>query len=91
VASTCSSTWSPTWACRPARPAWTSAREGYYCIELARRFGFSVHGIEPVRRHLDNAARALGALAAAEPEIAARIPSTRASLSSFPARTPAQA
>jgi SAM-dependent methyltransferase len=49
------------------------AREGYYCIELARRFGFTVRGIEPVRRHLDNAARALEALAAAEPEVAARI------------------
>ena len=32
-----------------------------------------MHGIEPVRRHLDNAARALEALAAAEPEVAARI------------------
>jgi len=32
------------------------ARDGYYCIELARRFGFTVHGIEPVRRHLDQAA-----------------------------------
>jgi SAM-dependent methyltransferase len=49
------------------------AREGYYCIELSRRFGFSVHGVEPVRRHLDNAARALQALAAAEPEVATRI------------------
>jgi ubiquinone/menaquinone biosynthesis C-methylase UbiE len=49
------------------------AREGYFCIELARRFGFAVHGIEPVRRHLDNAARALESLAAAEPEVAARI------------------
>jgi ubiquinone/menaquinone biosynthesis C-methylase UbiE len=49
------------------------AREGHFCIELARRFGFTVHGIEPVRRHLDNAARALEALAAAEPDFAARI------------------
>lgn len=49
------------------------AREGYHCIELARRFGFTVHGIEPVRRHLDNAARALESLAATEPEVAARI------------------
>jgi SAM-dependent methyltransferase len=49
------------------------AREGYYCIELSRRFGFSVHGVEPVRRHLDNAALALQALAATEPEVAARI------------------
>jgi len=49
------------------------AREGYHCIELARQFGFIVHGIEPVRRHLDNAARALEALATEEPEVAARI------------------
>jgi SAM-dependent methyltransferase len=49
------------------------AREAYFCIELARRFGFIVHGIEPVRRHLDNAARALETLAATEPEIAARV------------------
>ncbi|MGH3302607.1 MAG: class I SAM-dependent methyltransferase [Streptosporangiaceae bacterium] len=49
------------------------AREAYHCIELSRRFGFAVHGVEPVRRHLDNAARALNALAAAEPEVAGRI------------------
>jgi ubiquinone/menaquinone biosynthesis C-methylase UbiE len=49
------------------------AREAYHCIELARRFGLTVHGIEPVRRHLDGAARALEALAAAEPDVAARI------------------
>jgi SAM-dependent methyltransferase len=49
------------------------AREAYHCIELSRRFGFTVHGIEPVRRHLGNAARVLDALAAAEPEVAARI------------------
>jgi SAM-dependent methyltransferase len=49
------------------------AREAYFCIELARRFGFSVHGIEPVRRHLDNAVRALETLPATEPEIASRI------------------
>lgn len=49
------------------------ARDGYYCIELARRFGFTVHGIEPVRLHLDQAARALESLATTEPEIASRI------------------
>lgn len=49
------------------------AREAAHCIELARRFGFTVHGVEPVRRHLDGAARALAALAAAEPEVAARV------------------
>jgi SAM-dependent methyltransferase len=49
------------------------AREAVHCIERARRFGFTVHGVEPVRRHLEGAARALDALAAAEPEVAARI------------------
>jgi SAM-dependent methyltransferase len=49
------------------------AREAYHCIELSRRFGFTVHGIEPVRRHLDGAARALAAVAVAEPDVAARI------------------
>ncbi len=49
------------------------AREAWHCIELSRRFGFTVHGIEPVRRHLDNAARALQALSGDEPEVAARI------------------
>jgi SAM-dependent methyltransferase len=49
------------------------AREAYHCIELSLRFGFTVHGIEPVRRHLDNAARALDSLAADEPTAAARI------------------
>jgi ubiquinone/menaquinone biosynthesis C-methylase UbiE len=49
------------------------AREGYHCFELSRRFGFTVRGVEPVRRHLDNAARALAALAVTEPEAAARV------------------
>jgi SAM-dependent methyltransferase len=49
------------------------AREAGHCIELSRRFAFTVHGVEPVRRHLDNAARALQVLAAAEPEVAARV------------------
>jgi len=49
------------------------AREGRYCFELSRRFGFTVRGVEPVRRHLDNAARDLAALAVKEPEVAARV------------------
>jgi SAM-dependent methyltransferase len=49
------------------------AREASHCIELSRRFGFTVHGVEPVRRHLEGAARALQALAADEPEVAARV------------------
>jgi ubiquinone/menaquinone biosynthesis C-methylase UbiE len=49
------------------------AREGRYAFELSRRFGFRVRGVEPVRRHLDNAARDLAALAVEEPEVAARV------------------
>jgi SAM-dependent methyltransferase len=49
------------------------AREGRYSFELSRRFGFTVQGVEPVRRHLDNAARDLAALAVEEPEVAARV------------------
>jgi SAM-dependent methyltransferase len=49
------------------------AREGRYCFELSRRFGFTVRGVEPVRRHLDNAARDLAALAVEEPDVAARV------------------
>jgi SAM-dependent methyltransferase len=49
------------------------ARDGRHCIELSRRFGFTVHGVEPVRVHLEGAADALAALAAAEPEVAARV------------------
>jgi len=49
------------------------AREGRYSFELSRRFGFAVRGVEPVRRHLDNAARDLAALSVEEPEVAARV------------------
>jgi SAM-dependent methyltransferase len=49
------------------------ARDARHCIELSRRFGFIVHGVEPVRRHLQDAAGALEALEAAEPEVAARV------------------
>jgi ubiquinone/menaquinone biosynthesis C-methylase UbiE len=49
------------------------AREGYHCIELARRFGFDVHGVEPLRSHLEGAARELLALADQESAVAARV------------------
>jgi ubiquinone/menaquinone biosynthesis C-methylase UbiE len=48
-------------------------REAFHCIELSRRYGFTVHGIDPVRLHLDGATRALADLAAPEPDVAARI------------------
>jgi len=62
------------------------AREAGHCIELSRRFGFTVHGVEPVRRHLDNAARALEALAVTEPEVAAASGWPRGSRSGWPNR-----
>ncbi|HEX5401823.1 MAG TPA: class I SAM-dependent methyltransferase [Pseudonocardiaceae bacterium] len=46
------------------------ARQAHYSIELARRFAFTVHGVEPVRCHLDDAAVAI---AAAEPDVASRV------------------
>lgn len=49
------------------------ARDGRHTFELARRFGFTVRGVEPVRRHLDEAAGALAAFAAEQPEAAARV------------------
>jgi SAM-dependent methyltransferase len=49
------------------------ARDARHVIELSRRFGFRVRGVEPVRRNRDNAARAIAALAAEEPEVAARV------------------
>jgi SAM-dependent methyltransferase len=49
------------------------AREGLHCIELARRFGFDVLGVEPVRRHLDGAGEALRTLAVDEPDVASRV------------------
>jgi ubiquinone/menaquinone biosynthesis C-methylase UbiE len=48
-------------------------REAFHCIELSRRYGFTVHGIDPVRRHLDGATHVLTDLAATEPDVAARI------------------
>jgi SAM-dependent methyltransferase len=48
-------------------------REALHCIELSRRYGFVVHGIDPVGRHLDGATRALRELAATQPDVAARI------------------
>jgi SAM-dependent methyltransferase len=46
------------------------ARKGYHSLELARRFGFRVRGVEPVRYHLDGAAQAL---ADAPPEVRALV------------------
>jgi ubiquinone/menaquinone biosynthesis C-methylase UbiE len=59
-------------------------REAFHCIELSRRYGFTVHGIDPVRRHLDGANRALHDLAATEPDVTARIRVTRGAVEHLP-------
>lgn len=48
-------------------------REAWHSIELVRRFGLTVHGIDPVTRHIDGARRALASLASTEPDIADRV------------------
>jgi SAM-dependent methyltransferase len=47
--------------------------EGGHTIQLAKRFGFAVTGIDPVPRHIDFANAELAALAEREPVVAARI------------------
>jgi ubiquinone/menaquinone biosynthesis C-methylase UbiE len=61
-------------------------REGLHCIELSRRYGFAVHGIDPVRRHLDGAAQALHELEGTEPDVADRIRVTAAVAEQLPDR-----
>ncbi len=61
-------------------------REAFHCIELSRRYGFAVHGIDPVRLHLDGANRALHDLAATEPDVAARILVTGGTAEHLPER-----
>jgi ubiquinone/menaquinone biosynthesis C-methylase UbiE len=62
-------------------------RDASHCIELSRRYGFAVHGIDPVRAHLDGATRALADLAATEPEVAARIRVSRGVAEHLPETT----
>jgi SAM-dependent methyltransferase len=47
--------------------------EGGHTVQLAERFGFTITGIDPVRRHIELANVELAALAAREPAVAARI------------------
>jgi hypothetical protein len=51
---------SPGSGCLPGRSPWTSGHARPTTASNWRRFGFTVHGVEPVRCHLDNAARTLG-------------------------------
>lgn len=48
-------------------------REAFHCLELARRFKFTVRGVDPMRSHLDRAERTLNTLRQKAPEIAARV------------------
>jgi SAM-dependent methyltransferase len=48
-------------------------RTGAHAIELARRFGFRVLGIDPIERHVVDGRAALATLAQTEPEVAARV------------------
>ncbi|MEX0800060.1 MAG: class I SAM-dependent methyltransferase [Dehalococcoidia bacterium] len=43
--------------------------EGKHSLELARRFGFAVHGIDPVLRHIELASQALNSAAKEDPEL----------------------
>ena len=48
-------------------------RDVRHAVELARRFGLSVLGIDPVARHIARGRAALGELARSEPEVASRV------------------
>jgi SAM-dependent methyltransferase len=48
-------------------------REGWHAIELSRRHGVSVVGIDAVQRHIDNGCRAIAKLAEQEPDVAGRV------------------
>jgi ubiquinone/menaquinone biosynthesis C-methylase UbiE len=61
-------------------------REAFHCIELARRYSFAVHGIDPVRLHLDGAAHALHQLRRTEPDVAARVAVTGGLAEQLPER-----
>jgi len=54
---------------RGARIVDVGCGEGDHSLALAERFGFSVHGIDPVRRHLELASEA----AARRPELSGRL------------------
>lgn len=47
--------------------------EGRYSIELAKRFGMRVHGIDPVPRHIEIANQELAAAAEQDPQMAKRV------------------
>lgn len=48
-------------------------RTGSHAIELARRFGFRVLGIDPIERHIADGRSALAELAGSEPDVGERV------------------
>ncbi|HEX6820328.1 MAG TPA: class I SAM-dependent methyltransferase [Ktedonobacterales bacterium] len=47
--------------------------EGRHSLRLASRFGFTVHGVDPVPRHIELAGEALAEAAAQQPELSERV------------------
>jgi 2-polyprenyl-3-methyl-5-hydroxy-6-metoxy-1,4-benzoquinol methylase len=47
--------------------------EGAHALKLASRFGFHVHGVDPVERHITLANKALAELAAHQPELRGQV------------------
>jgi SAM-dependent methyltransferase len=47
--------------------------EGRHALQLASRFGFAVHGIDPVARHLELAIQALAEAATLQPDLRERV------------------
>lgn len=59
--------------------------EGQHTIELARRFGFAVLGLDPVERHLQLCGEALAAAARVDPSLASDVRFVRGVAESLPA------
>jgi 2-polyprenyl-3-methyl-5-hydroxy-6-metoxy-1,4-benzoquinol methylase len=47
--------------------------EGAHALELASRFGFYVHGVDPVERHIELANKALAEMGAHQPELRGQV------------------
>lgn len=58
--------------------------EGRHALELAARFGFAVHGVDPVARHIELANEALARAAERQPELRERVRFERGSAEAIP-------
>src|SRR5207244_9493150 len=58
--------------------------EGRHSLALAERFGFSVHGVDPVPRHIELSKERLDAAAARRPELRELVRFHRGSTESLP-------